>query len=58
MTVAGSLWHEAWDTAAAVPAALQRPLFNHTKEAENVFQYLENATSSDLLAAFLVPCLE
>jgi hypothetical protein len=36
MTVDGSLWVEAWTAAAPMPAALQKPLFDHTAEAERV----------------------
>ena len=37
MEVEGSLWKEAWETAAPMPAAVQRPLFDHTAEAEKVW---------------------
>eukprot|EP01134_Creolimax_fragrantissima_P004225 CFRG4225T1 len=58
MTVKGSIWREAWETAAAIPAVLQRPLFNHAKEAEKVMQFLEEVNPSQLLSAILLPCLE
>ncbi|KAJ3175098.1 Rab3 GTPase-activating protein catalytic subunit [Geranomyces variabilis] len=50
----GNLWVEMWEAAPAVPAVDQPPLFDHSREASNVLDWLERLSLNQLIA-FLVP---
>ena len=49
MQIEGNAWTQAWDSAKSVPAAKQKKLFDHTKEAEKVLHYLSSFTFSSLV---------
>eukprot|EP00850_Spirogloea_muscicola_P009159 SM000051S17519 [mRNA] locus=s51:39196:45982:+ [translate_table: standard] len=53
MEESGNLWREVWDKAEAAPAFKQRPLFDHTREAEKVMHYLETINPQDLIGQLL-----
>eukprot|EP00850_Spirogloea_muscicola_P014411 SM000103S09503 [mRNA] locus=s103:340565:347291:- [translate_table: standard] len=53
MEESGNLWREVWDKAEAAPAFKQRPLFDHTREAEKVMHYLETINPQDLVGQLL-----
>jgi len=57
MEIEGNIWKEAWDNAKPVPAKRQRRLFDDTREAEKVLQYLTNLKPSEA-AHLLMPVLE
>ncbi|KAJ3155310.1 Rab3 GTPase-activating protein catalytic subunit [Geranomyces michiganensis] len=50
----GNLWVEMWEAAPAVPAVDQPPLFDHSREASNVLDWLEHLSINQLIA-FLMP---
>ncbi|KAJ3172151.1 Rab3 GTPase-activating protein catalytic subunit [Geranomyces variabilis] len=54
MNEPGNLWVEMWEAAPAVPAVDQPPLFDHSREASNVLDWLERLSLNQLIA-FLVP---
>ncbi|KAI5628572.1 rab3 GTPase-activating protein catalytic subunit [Silurus asotus] len=56
MKIPGNMWVEAWESAKATPARRQRRLFDETKEAERVLQYLAVQKPSDL-TRHLLPCV-
>ncbi|KAF7709908.1 rab3 GTPase-activating protein catalytic subunit isoform X2 [Silurus meridionalis] len=56
MKIPGNMWVEAWESAKATPARRQRRLFDETKEAERVLQYLAVQKPSDL-TRHLLPCI-
>lgn len=56
MKIPGNMWVEAWESAKATPARRQRRLFDDTKEAERVLQYLAVQKPSDL-TRHLLPCV-
>ncbi|TSM60542.1 Rab3 GTPase-activating protein catalytic subunit [Bagarius yarrelli] len=56
MKIPGNMWVEAWESAKATPARRQRRLFDDTKEAERVLQYLAVQKPSDL-TRHLLPCI-
>ena len=47
MSAAGNLWQEIWDDAKPVPARRQKRLFDDTREAEKILQYLSTLRPSD-----------
>eukprot|EP00850_Spirogloea_muscicola_P019718 SM000197S05461 [mRNA] locus=s197:123078:130234:+ [translate_table: standard] len=53
MEESSNLWREVWDKAEAAPAFKQRPLFDHTREAEKVMHYLETINPQDLVGQLL-----
>ncbi|CAG0880210.1 unnamed protein product [Darwinula stevensoni] len=55
MEAAGNTWQEMWDSAKPVPARRQKRLFDETKEAERVFQYLESLSLGKAVF-MLLPC--
>ena len=57
MEIEGNIWKEAWENAKPVPAKRQRRLFDDTREAEKVLQYLTNLKPSEA-AHLLMPVLE
>ncbi|GAQ90863.1 hypothetical protein KFL_006940020 [Klebsormidium nitens] len=50
---ADSFWGELWERAEALPVTDQRPLFDHTREAEKVLHYLDTIEPQDLLPQML-----
>ena len=42
MLIPGNLWQEVWENAKPVPARRQKRLFDDTREAEQVLQWLAN----------------
>ena len=57
MEIEGNIWKEAWENSKPVPAKRQRRLFDDTREAEKVLQYLINLKPSEA-AHLLMPVLE
>ena len=57
MEIEGNIWKEAWENSKPVPAKRQRRLFDDTREAEKVLQYLTNLKPSEA-AHLLMPVLE
>ena len=47
MNSSGNLWQETWDNAKPVAARRQKRLFDDTREAEKVLQYLSTLRPSD-----------
>ena len=47
MEVKGNVWQEAWQNAKPVPAKRQKRLFDDTKEAEKVLEYLTQLKPSE-----------
>ena len=47
MNAAGNLWQEIWDDAKPVPARRQKRLFDDTREAEKILQYLSTLRPCD-----------
>jgi len=56
MKSAGNMWAELWEQARAVPARRQRRLFDDTREAEKVLQFLVDLNPGDV-AQLLLPTL-
>eukprot|EP00899_Mesostigma_viride_P012735 jgi/Mesvir1/21462/Mv03918-RA.1 len=51
MREAGNQWQSLWEhDTPPMPAALQPPLFDHTREAEKVLHYLANSEPGELLS--------
>ena len=48
MNASGNLWQETWENAKPVPARRQKRLFDDTREAEKVIQYLSTIRPSDV----------
>merc|ERR1712018_655240 len=48
MNAPGNLWQETWENAKPVPAKRQKRLFDDTREAEKVLQYLSTLRPSDI----------
>lgn len=44
MKIAGNMWIEVWNSAKSVPVRKQKRLFDDTKEAEKVFEWLNSLT--------------
>jgi Rab3 GTPase-activating protein catalytic subunit len=42
MKIPGNIWIEVWKSAKPVPVRRQKRLFDDTKEAENVFEWLQS----------------
>ena len=57
MEIEGNIWKEAWDSAKPVPARRQKRLFDDTREAEKVLQYLTALKPSEV-AHMLMPVLQ
>lgn len=57
MEAEGNLWKEAWENAKPVPAKRQKRLFDDTREAEKVLQYLASLKPSEA-AHMLMPVLQ
>merc|ERR1712020_640079 len=57
MEADGNIWKEAWENAKPLPARRQKRLFDDTREAEKVLQYLNNLKPSEA-AHLLMPVLE
>ncbi|KAI8618291.1 Rab3 GTPase-activating protein catalytic subunit-domain-containing protein [Chytriomyces sp. MP71] len=53
----GNLWMECWGAARRIPAAKQKPLFDHEKEGEKVLFFLEELGRSQELLYHLLPTL-
>lgn len=53
MTIPGNTWIEAWNSATAVPARRQKRLFDDTKEAENVFNWLNSLNIGQIVEQIL-----
>lgn len=43
------IWNDLWHLARPCPVRRQKRLFNYTKEAEEILQYFQNITISDLV---------
>lgn len=56
MRIQDNTWVEVWKSAVAVPARRQKRLFDDTKEAERVFEWL-NSLSIGQIAEHLLPVL-
>jgi len=56
MKLPGNMWTELWEQARAVPAHRQKRLFDETREAEKVLQFLTNLTPGEL-AQLTMPTL-
>ena len=54
MEVAGNPWLEAWNNAKPVPARRQKRLFDDTREAEKVLEFL-TALAPGEVAQLLLP---
>ena len=57
MEMEGNIWKEAWENAKPVPARRQKRLFDDTREAEKVLQYLSSLKPSEA-AHMLIPVLQ
>ena len=57
MEADGNIWKEAWDNAKPVPARRQKRLFDDTREAEKVLQYMTALKPSEV-ADMLIPVLQ
>ena len=60
MEIPGNTWIEVWEVARPVPAKWQKRLFNDTREAEKVLDYLERKTPSEfiqLLLPIMIVCV-
>ena len=57
MEAEGNIWLEAWDNAKPVPARRQKRLFDDTREAEKVLQYMTALKPSEV-ADMLIPVLQ
>lgn len=56
MKVPDNIWVEVWSNSKPVPARKQKRLFDDTKEAENVFEWLNSLTITQIVEQTL-PCL-
>jgi len=56
MKASGNMWKNLWEQARAVPAHRQKRLFDETREAEKVLQFLTNLGPGDL-AQLILPTL-
>ena len=56
MRCEGNMWSSLWDQARAVPARRQKRLFDDTREAEKVVQWLTGLSPGDA-AQLLLPCI-
>lgn len=56
MLLPGNMWLEAWESARPVPARRQKRLFDDTKEAEGVLQYLASLSTAEVIT-HLMPML-
>ena len=56
MKCEGNMWASLWEQARAVPARRQKRLFDDTREAEKVVQWLVGLSPGDA-AQLLLPCL-
>lgn len=53
----GNLWRELWETAKALPAVKQTPLFDEDLAVESILTSLEDITPSELLEQLFVSVL-
>ncbi|XP_062169970.1 uncharacterized protein LOC133875757 isoform X1 [Alnus glutinosa] len=53
----GNLWHELWETAKAVPAVKQTPLFDEDLAVEGILNILEDMPTSELFEQLFVSLL-
>ncbi|KAG6685810.1 hypothetical protein I3842_12G130300 [Carya illinoinensis] len=53
----GNLWLELWETAKAVPAVKQTPLFDEDLAVEGILSFLEDAPPSELFEQLFVSLL-
>ena len=44
----GNIWQETWENAMPVPARRQKRLFDDTREAEKVIQFLAQLKPGDV----------
>jgi len=44
----GNIWRESWENAKPVPARRQKRLFDDTREAEKVLQFLATLSPGDV----------
>jgi Rab3 GTPase-activating protein catalytic subunit len=56
MKMPDNIWSEVWSNAKPIPARKQKRLFDDTKEAENVFEWLNSLTINKIIE-HLMPCL-
>lgn len=49
MKVPDNIWVEVWSNSKPVPARKQKRLFDDTKEAENVFEWLNSLTIAQIV---------
>jgi len=56
MRCEGNMWASLWEQARAVPARRQKRLFDDTREAEKVVQWLAGLSPGDA-AQLLLPCI-
>ena len=56
MMTEGNVWQESWENAKPVPARRQKRLFDDTREAEKVLEYLTSLKPSEA-AHLLMPVL-
>ncbi len=56
MTSEGNVWQESWENAKPVPARRQKRLFDDTREAEKVLEYLTSLKTGEV-AHLLMPVL-
>ena len=53
MKIAGNVWIEVWNNAKSVPVRKQKRLFDDTKEAEKVFEWLNTLTICKIVQELL-----
>lgn len=53
MEIPGNTWQEVWEVARPSPAKWQKRLFNDTREAEKILDYLERKTPSEFVKLLL-----
>ena len=56
MRCEGNMWASLWEQARSVPARRQKRLFDDTREAEKVVQWLASLSPGDA-AQLLLPCM-
>jgi len=56
MKASGNMWKDLWDQARSVPAHRQKRLFDETREAEKVLQFLTNLGPGDI-AQLVLPTI-
>jgi Rab3 GTPase-activating protein catalytic subunit len=53
MKIAGNMWIEVWNSAKSVPVRKEKRLFDDTKEAEKVFEWLNMLTICNIVQELL-----